>query len=435
MNGRTMSDAKRLLLLEADQNFPIEWDGYVHFFWAPSVLCFDVPAGVGGKLELRLGFPLEDALKTGRVILDRRSERTAVFHIAAGWNSYFVDIEAGAAPRRVELTIDRPLVVDGDTRELAAMVSYAAVLRDTAFADEVVETNRRVREAVEARSRFSGRAEWAAWVRKQILDDEESYYDVSVLSPASERQLLDPVERYSVLGKRERWIESIVQSGTKLLDIGCGEGAFGFLRHKGVEVHGIDLSERNVQKALRSGYAEARKSSTIGIPYPDAFFDYIISQDVLGHIPLDLKDAALGEMSRALKPDGETLHVAETDDFDPERLTEWEYARAVLVDGHVGIQKRADIEASFRKWFEDVETRQVGNSMMSAKHWIRAHYFYGFNIDSQLLAYLMNLSAEAETAFDIGIGWSFLQLRKEGYDAPCTGGSLYIRAKGKTAQR
>jgi ubiquinone/menaquinone biosynthesis C-methylase UbiE len=94
-------------------------------------------------------------------------------------------------------------------------------------------------------------------------------------------------------------------AGQRLLDLGCGAGAFAcLLARKGARVIAIDLTEAAVRNARRTGeatgdiYAVARVDAE-RMAFPDATFDFVFSWGVLHHTRN--MDTAIGEMARVLK--------------------------------------------------------------------------------------------------------------------------------------
>lgn len=80
---------------------------------------------------------------------------------------------------------------------------------------------------------------------------------------------------------------SLIEPGSTVLDIGCGNGAN--LRHlakaKGVSGEGVDISEVAVKRALADGVkARVADASSPGFSL-DGPYDYIIISEVLEHIP------------------------------------------------------------------------------------------------------------------------------------------------------
>jgi SAM-dependent methyltransferase len=99
-------------------------------------------------------------------------------------------------------------------------------------------------------------------------------------------------------------------SGDRLLDVGCGNGAFTIvLGRKFREVHGIDVQEACLSYFQESVRGDDRfaisNMSASAMNFPDAYFDTVVTIETLEHIP-DLSGAAL-EFCRVLKPGGELL--------------------------------------------------------------------------------------------------------------------------------
>ena len=134
-----------------------------------------------------------------------------------------------------------------------------------------------------------------------------------------------------LLGYQEAWLDGIsdgslesfagtgnpfsvgaLQSGERVVDVGCGAGLDSLIAARMVgprgRVIGVDMTIAMLEKArqgaaaahqqhveFRAGYAEA-------LPVPDAWADVVISNGVLNLMPDKL--AALAEMARVLKPGG-----------------------------------------------------------------------------------------------------------------------------------
>jgi 2-polyprenyl-3-methyl-5-hydroxy-6-metoxy-1,4-benzoquinol methylase len=102
-----------------------------------------------------------------------------------------------------------------------------------------------------------------------------------------------------------------LQSGMKLLDVGCGPGSItrglAALLAPG-EVVGVDLSEETLvsarQEALERGLSNLsyRVASVYELPFADGAFDVVFAHQVLQH--LREPAAALREMQRVVRPGG-----------------------------------------------------------------------------------------------------------------------------------
>jgi len=105
------------------------------------------------------------------------------------------------------------------------------------------------------------------------------------------------------------WLDP--KDGERVLDVACGGGELSLkITERGCNVFGIDISEKAINWAKR--LAEREKitarfevADAQYLPYPDSFFDKVVSSSSLEHFPKDVE--ALKEMSRILKPGGYLL--------------------------------------------------------------------------------------------------------------------------------
>jgi ubiquinone/menaquinone biosynthesis C-methylase UbiE len=114
--------------------------------------------------------------------------------------------------------------------------------------------------------------------------------------------------RYQVFEEVEKELK-ILQPGSRVLDLGCGTGHFSkYIFSKGFEVHAIDPSLKMLDFAKQNfpeiNFLEGIASS---IPFPDNFFDLIISIEVLRYLDTEDVKRAYAEMHRVLKPGGRIL--------------------------------------------------------------------------------------------------------------------------------
>lgn len=80
-------------------------------------------------------------------------------------------------------------------------------------------------------------------------------------------------------------------------------------------VLGMDVSIGSLKYA-RNICKDVVRASVTQIPCPFDYFDVVVSQDVLGHVPLNEKAQAYSEMYRVLKAGGFMVHAAIESDIN-----------------------------------------------------------------------------------------------------------------------
>jgi ubiquinone/menaquinone biosynthesis C-methylase UbiE len=103
-----------------------------------------------------------------------------------------------------------------------------------------------------------------------------------------------------------------LQSGYRVLDIGCGTGTLATLIkrfHADIEVVEIDPDPKALARARRKA-AKAAVSIQFdqgfgdNLPYPEASFDRVFSSFMFHHLPPEEKGKTLRAIRRVLKPNG-----------------------------------------------------------------------------------------------------------------------------------
>ncbi|HET6566581.1 MAG TPA: class I SAM-dependent methyltransferase [Rhodothermales bacterium] len=90
-----------------------------------------------------------------------------------------------------------------------------------------------------------------------------------------------------------------------VLDAGCGTGiSLSWLEQFSTPkpVTGIDISEHALGFCRARGHAQVSTGSVMELPYDDEAFDLVVCNDVIQHLPDDVK--ALREFYRVLRPGG-----------------------------------------------------------------------------------------------------------------------------------
>lgn len=106
--------------------------------------------------------------------------------------------------------------------------------------------------------------------------------------------------------------------GDSVLDVGCGTGTVAIVAKERVgqsgRVFGIDASpemiDRAARKARRAGIEiDFRNERVEAMPFEDAQFNAVLSTLMLHHLPRKVREQAIREMRRVLKPGGRVLIV------------------------------------------------------------------------------------------------------------------------------
>jgi len=103
----------------------------------------------------------------------------------------------------------------------------------------------------------------------------------------------------------------VMTPGMRVLDVGCGDGAAvrGWME-LGFDARGCDFRFKegpDVADLVREGRISTIELDPYRLPYPDAHFDLIVTNQVFEHVR-DY-DSTLAEMRRVLKPEGCCLHM------------------------------------------------------------------------------------------------------------------------------
>lgn len=131
----------------------------------------------------------------------------------------------------------------------------------------------------------------------------------------------DPLMRWMLREetfKHQLLTQAQIKSGHHVLDLGCGTGTLTLLikqAYPQVEVVGLDGDPRALQiarnKAIRDDLALAfDEGFAQQLPYPDHSFDRVLSSLLFHHLTHEIKQKALHEAFRVLRPGGE-LHIAD----------------------------------------------------------------------------------------------------------------------------
>ena len=167
-----------------------------------------------------------------------------------------------------------------------------------------------------------------------------------------------------------------LQSGDKILDLGCGFGRHAFeAARRGADVVALDAGRDEVEGVAATFAAmveagelaadalntAAVQGDALHLPFPDGSFDRVICSEVLEHIPDDI--GAMRELARVLRPGG-TMAIT-VPRFGPE-IINWALSDAYhnVPGGHIRIYRRSVLQSRL----ESVGLRVTGHHYAHGLH-------------------------------------------------------------------
>ena len=117
-----------------------------------------------------------------------------------------------------------------------------------------------------------------------------------------------------------------LKSGDKILDVGCGKGfmLYDFFKlNPQFDIYGIDISEYAVSNCIESLKGKLKVGNAVSLPYPDKYFDLVISINT--HHNLDGEDIikAFNELQRVTKKNSYVVLDAYSNEKEKEELLNW----------------------------------------------------------------------------------------------------------------
>ncbi|MEM1105108.1 MAG: class I SAM-dependent methyltransferase [Pseudomonadota bacterium] len=240
------------------------------------------------------------------------------------WANDRANIEAGLYPPPKDVRL----------RDLAA-----ALRRSRAFLQDVREVDRRrlARAGTEVREGDGPGADtqrFPAYYRQNfhyqtdgwLSDESAEIYDhqVEALFTGSADAM-----RRAALGEIARELKGRDQRQVRLLDLACGTGRFTrqvLTAFPKLNLSAIDLSPNYTAKARELlapwPQADVMEGAAEGLPLGDDTLDMIVSIYLFHELPVKIREAAIKEAGRVLKPGGlfivaDSLQFGDTDGLDP----------------------------------------------------------------------------------------------------------------------
>ena len=147
-----------------------------------------------------------------------------------------------------------------------------------------------------------------------------------------------------------------LKPGNKILDVGCGKGfmLYDLLKfNPELKVFGVDISEYAIENSIESLKERLKVANATSLPYPDNFFDLVISINT--HHNLDGKDIvkAFNELQRVTKKNSYVVLDAYSNEKEKEELMNWNLTAKTVM--HVDDWKKFFEEINFKGdfyWFK-----------------------------------------------------------------------------------
>lgn len=270
------------------------------------------------------------------------------------------------------------------------------------------------------------------YARAGIEDVAEFYRTKFVSDEVLDPRYFRPLDRFDMHLARTMWVYDNVRAGSRVLDVGCGAGLLALLKRKGIALAGVDLSAECARAARSNGYDHACRADLRHLPFADSSFDYVVSLDVLGHVPAEGKDAVIAELRRVLRPGGVTMHGIECADLRAQKsydeMSEEELRRFVQIDGHVGLEEEEVQAGRFRRHFAHVEWQPRYALCMSSEEFVKQADEYGLPFERDLVDYLRGLSHRERRAFDMAMGYVFSKVSDLNLRLPESGLYMFLKA-------
>lgn len=157
-----------------------------------------------------------------------------------------------------------------------------------------------------------------------------------------------------------------LKSGERVLEVGCGTGTLSLLAKRRVddgEVIGLDLSPKMVKQAEKKSEKykldiKFIEGSIDHLPFPENYFDVVLSSWMFHHLPIKIKREGLKEIHRVLKNGGRFLFF----DFSkPKNVLGYMIAPLFIWTDFLRVHIFGDITSYFKEsGFHDITLKGKG---------------------------------------------------------------------------
>ena len=117
-----------------------------------------------------------------------------------------------------------------------------------------------------------------------------------------------------------------LKENAKVLDVGCGKGFMLYdfkLNYPELNLKGIDISQYAISNAIEQVKENLLVSSCDNIPFPDNYFDLVISINTIHNLDLEGCAKSIKEISRVSNKHKFVIVDAYSNDDEKKRMFEW----------------------------------------------------------------------------------------------------------------
>jgi SAM-dependent methyltransferase len=147
-----------------------------------------------------------------------------------------------------------------------------------------------------------------------------------------------------------------IKPGSKLLEVGCGQGRvlLYLIKEKQVDGTGVDINKSAIKTAKeRCGGAKFWRMNGTNLKFPDKSFDLVVMTGLIGGIEKEEREKIMKEVFRVLKEGGEVGIAEFKYNPDPEKVQKYIEAEKITHEKGTRIIKRGDKELFVKHFTED----------------------------------------------------------------------------------
>lgn len=186
----------------------------------------------------------------------------------------------------------------------------------------------------------------------------------------------DP-KHLSFLLARYKFCAKMLQGKKKVLEIGCGDSLGSSIVLQTVNsIHAIDFEPIVIKDAIeRNEQPEKCTYQVLDITEQslDTKFDAAFSLDVIEHVPQNIEDKFIKNISASLKKDGILI-------IGTPNITTTKYASPGSQEGHINLKSAITLKSLIEKYFQNVFIFSMNDEIVHTGFYPMANYLIGMGV-------------------------------------------------------